>query len=83
MDLNSFFSSGDFCHLLITFANSLDPDSVVLKVFFEKAKFEKSLSRRQQYHGKLPSKQGVNCCKIRNFREGFTFTKLRMCEVSQ
>ena len=23
---NSFFSSSDFCHLLITFANSLDPD---------------------------------------------------------
>ena len=22
----SFFASGDFCHLLITFANSLDPD---------------------------------------------------------
>ena len=23
---NSFHASGDFCHLLITFANSLDPD---------------------------------------------------------
>ena len=24
--VNSFLASGDFCHLLITFANSLDPD---------------------------------------------------------
>ena len=24
--LNSFYVSSDFCHLLITFANSLDPD---------------------------------------------------------
>ena len=24
--LNSFLASGDFCRLLITFANSLDPD---------------------------------------------------------
>ena len=24
--LNTFLASGDFCHLLITFANSLDPD---------------------------------------------------------
>ena len=24
--LNSFLASDDFCHLLITFANSLDPD---------------------------------------------------------
>ena len=24
--LNSLLASGDFCHLLITFANSLDPD---------------------------------------------------------
>ena len=24
--LNSILASGDFCHLLITFANSLDPD---------------------------------------------------------
>ena len=24
--INSFFASGDFCCLLITFANSLDPD---------------------------------------------------------
>ena len=23
---NSFFASGDFCHLLITFENGLDPD---------------------------------------------------------
>ena len=26
---NSFLASGDFCHLLITFANSLDPDQNV------------------------------------------------------
>ena len=26
MSVNSFSSSGDFCHLLIIFANSLDPD---------------------------------------------------------
>ena len=24
--INSLLASGDFCHLLITFANSLDPD---------------------------------------------------------
>ena len=26
MVFNSFLASGDFCHLLIAFANSLDPD---------------------------------------------------------
>ena len=26
MFINSFLDSGDFCHLLITFANNLDPD---------------------------------------------------------
>ena len=26
--LNSFLASGDFCCLLITFANSLDPDEI-------------------------------------------------------
>ena len=30
--LDSFLSSGNFCHLLITFANSLDPDQVRRKV---------------------------------------------------
>ena len=26
MELTLFFASGDFCHLTITFVNSLDPD---------------------------------------------------------
>ena len=26
LDVNSFLASGSFCHLLIAFANSLDPD---------------------------------------------------------
>ena len=49
--LNSFNACGDFCRLLIAFANSLDPDQdrlfdtliVFLKEFFEKKiNFEKS-----------------------------------------
>ena len=54
--------------LLITFANSLDPNqddkrpfdtlAVFLKELFEKVNFEK-VSRRQQKHGQLPSMQGV------------------------
>ena len=48
--VNSFLASGDFCHLQITFANSLDPDQdrqnvgpdlvpnclTLIKEFFEK-----------------------------------------------
>ena len=51
---SSFLTSSDFCHLLITFANSLDPGQsrygskpfdtliVYLKDCFEKVNFEKS-----------------------------------------
>ena len=51
---NSFFASGDFCRLLITYANSLDPDQdrqngskpfdtliVFLNDLFQKVNFEK------------------------------------------
>ena len=49
---NDFLSNGDFCLLLITCVNSLDPDQfdvpiVFLKEFFEKLIFEKKISRRQ------------------------------------
>ena len=58
LTVNYFLARGDFCHLLRTFANSLDPDLdrqnvgpdldlncliVFLKEFFEKVKFEKNL----------------------------------------
>ena len=56
MMFNSYLASADFCHLLITFANSLEPDQdwhydpkwfdtliVFLKDCFEKVNFEKSL----------------------------------------
>ena len=48
--LNSLPSSGDFCHLLITFANSLDPDQArqnvrpdleILMVLKKKSAFKK------------------------------------------
>ena len=47
MLFNSFLASGDFCRLLKTFANSLDPDLfdtliVFMKEFFGKVNFEKS-----------------------------------------
>ena len=55
--MNCFFASGDFCRLLITFVNSLDPDKtdtliVFLKEFLKKVKFEK-VCRRQQKHEKI------------------------------
>ena len=53
---NSFIASGGFYHLLITFANILDPDQIqtvshpdsVPERIFGKANFEK-VSRRQNY----------------------------------
>ena len=60
---SSFLASGDFCHLLITFANILDPDEdsqnvgpdldpnrliVLMKFFFK-------VSRQQQNHERLPA----------------------------
>ena len=55
------------CHLLITFANSLDPDQdqqvklfdtllVFLKEFLEKVNFEKNQQTTKK-HSKLPSRQ--------------------------
>ena len=67
----------DFCRLLITFANILDPDQdrqngsgskpfdnlmLFLKDFFKKLILKK-VSRRQQKHEKLPSMQRVNANK--------------------
>ena len=62
-DFNSFLASGNFCRLLITFANILDPDQaqqwawsgskmfdilmVFLKDFFEKKKKKKSTEDRK------------------------------------
>ena len=48
--LNPFLGSGSFCHLLITYANSLDPDQdqpnigpdMAPNIFFEKVNFQKS-----------------------------------------
>ena len=61
----SFFAWGHFCHLLITFANSLDQDQDqpvliwVQMVWHSDSVSEriskKKISRRQQKHGKLPS----------------------------
>ena len=73
---NSVLASGDFCHLLIFFANSLDPDQdqqnvgpdldpnclsdSVQKKFFLKNLILKKVSRQQQKHEKLPSMQRVD-----------------------
>ena len=77
----SILASGDFCRLLITFANSLDPDrtsvmiwiqgwysdSAPARIFWKKSKFWRTkVSRRQQNHKKLPSMQKVNTTN-RNF----------------
>ena len=68
--LNTFPASGDFCCLLITFANSLDQDQawsgsklfdtlmVFPKDFFEKVNFKK-IHRRQKMRAKILSMQRV------------------------
>ena len=60
-------TSVDFCRLLISFANRLDPNqfdilTVFLEEFFEKVYFENS-HRRQQNHEKLPSMRRVKVIK--------------------
>ena len=66
----SFLSSGDFCHLLINFANSLDPgqeqqnvgpdlDLNRLRLIAFLKEFLKKVERHQQKHEKLPSMQKV------------------------
>ena len=60
LSFNYFLACGDFCHLLITFVNSLDPDQdgskpfdtskVFLNVFLKKELILKIVSRRQQKH---------------------------------
>ena len=70
---NSFPAIGDFCRLLITFANSLDPDQAIfvgpdldpncLKLWCYSWKtFLKKVNfnRQQKKHAKLPSIQRVN-----------------------
>ena len=68
---NTFLACGDYCHMLITFANSLDPDQdqhsvhpdldpnrfdgVFLKEFFEKVNSDKS----QQTTTKTLKKQDI------------------------
>ena len=71
---NSFPASGDFCQLLITFANSLDPDPAqqnvgpdldpnclmaFLKDFFEKVNLKK-IPQKIKNHAILPSMQRIN-----------------------
>ena len=65
--LNSFHASGDFCHQLITFANSwtrrqdqhkVSPDRDPKIIIFLKL-VKKYLSSLQQKHEKLPSLQRV------------------------
>ena len=69
--LNSFPASGDFCRLLITLANSLDPDQAcwawsgskpfdtdgILERFFWKSKFKKKILQTTKKHAKLPGMQ--------------------------
>ena len=61
---NSFPATGDFCRLLmITFANSLDPDQArrsggIPECFFEKVNLKKK-SQMTKKHAKLPSMQRV------------------------
>ena len=64
MYLDSFFTSGDFCRLLITFANSSDPDQgqqnvvpdldpnclSIPTVFLKEFFNSKKVSRQQQKH---------------------------------
>ena len=79
-ELNYFLATGDFCHLLINYANSLDPDQdrqnnsgfkpfetlmVFLKVFFFLSK-TLILSSQQTT---IPSKQKVYFFLIALFRE--------------
>ena len=75
LEFNSFLASGDFCCLLITFTNSLDPDQdrqnvdhdldpncLTLRVFLKdllKKVIFKKVSRQQQKHEKLSSMQRV------------------------
>ena len=64
---NTFLASDDFCHLLITFANSLDPDQdrcfklfdtliVFLKEFF----FKSQQTTKKKSREKLTSMQRVS-----------------------
>ena len=70
----SYSTSVDFCRLLVTFANSLDPDQarqnvqpdldpnclmVFLKDFFFKKLIKIKICRQQKKHAKLPSRQRV------------------------
>ena len=73
--LNSFLASDSFHRLLITFANSLDPDQdrqnvgldldpncLTLKEFFSKKFILKKVSRSQQKHKKYPACNELKVC---------------------
>ena len=75
ISLNSFTASGDFCHLLITFENSLDPDQNVgpdldpncmtlwwysWKTFLKNLILKNKNPQTTKKHIKLPSMQRVN-----------------------
>ena len=60
--VNSFHTSADFCCLLITFANSLDPDQanvVFLKDSLKKLTLKKSTKDKKKKMQKLPRMQRV------------------------
>ena len=68
--LCSFLASGDFCHLLINFVNSLDPDQEDqnvgpdldlnrLRLIAFLKEFLKNNGRHQQKHEKLPGMQKI------------------------
>ena len=75
--VNSLSTSGEFCHLLMIFANILDPDQAQKNIgpdldpicltccYFRKNILKevvlKNICRQQKSHEKLPSMQKVNC----------------------
>ena len=68
---NSFLAKRDFCRLLITFTNSLNPDqdrqnvgpdldpNCLTLILFLKETFERKVSRRQQKHAQFSCIQRV------------------------
>ena len=69
---NSFLASGDFCRILITFANSLDPDQALIwvkagwhsdsvhEIISLKSWYWKKFSWLLEKHQELPGMQGLS-----------------------
>ena len=84
---NSFLASGNFCRLLMTFANSLDPDQnlheskwfdtlkVFLKEFFSKKLYE--ISRRRKSALNYPT------FKEQMEKQGRTFNLNKICKCEK